>query len=66
LIGGEGVGVYHEAGDRSWRLLHKAASCEGGGAMSNLGKLKPRWSSGEVRYAGRTSDQSPNKRGEER
>jgi hypothetical protein len=24
LTGGEGVGVYHEAGDQNWRLLNKA------------------------------------------
>jgi hypothetical protein len=31
--------------------------------MSNLGKLRPRWSSSGVRYAGRTSSQGPEKRG---
>jgi hypothetical protein len=32
--------------------------------MRNLGKLKPRWSSSGVRYAGRASSQSPEKRGD--
>ena len=32
--------------------------------MRNLGKLKPRWSSSGVRYAGRASSQSPEKSGD--